>query len=224
VNVSLRSWKRHGGDIARPYAAGVNELGLLPGARGSLVGSGPTTEVLRWPLDAAERPALRAARRPCLWLLERGELVPELDDLEDWVRLPVEPATLHERMQRLAARAGEAGGLLPGEVRVDPDGLLVFGPARVVVPRIEATILNRLGESPDRVVRRDQLIELLWHDDPRSPRAIDSRIHTLRVRVDPLGLQIHTIRRQGYVLARRPHPSTDPAIAGDAPRSNPWSS
>ena len=181
-------------------------------------------EVLRWPLDAARRSALRDARRPCLWLLERGELVPELGELEDWVRLPVDPSVLQARRERLTATARVPGRLLPGEVRVDADGLLTSGSARTVVPHIEAVILNRLGKAPDRVVRRAELIDLLWHDDTRSPRAIDSRIHTLRARVAPLGLHIHTIRGKGFVLSLRPDPSTEPAAAGDPPRSYPWSS
>lgn len=187
------------------------------------------TEVRRWPLDAAERPALRRAGRPCLWLLERGELVPELGELEDWVRLPVDPGALHARTERLTARALDAGRLAPGEVQVDADGLLTFGPGRVVVPQIEARILNRLGASPERVVRRGELIDLVWHERTRSARAIDSRIHTLRVRVAPLGLHVHTIRAQGFLLARRPELSTPtrrptPPPAGDLSRSHQWSS
>jgi DNA-binding winged helix-turn-helix (wHTH) protein len=202
----------------------VTQVDLLRAEQTTRLGQATAVEVLRWPLDAAARPALRSARRPCLWLLEHGELVPELDELEDWARLPVEPPVLQVLVARLGAKVEEARRLLPGEVCVDVDGLLSFGGALVVVPQIEARILNRLGESPDQVVHRRELIDLLWHDDTRSPRAIDSRIHTLRVRVAPLGLHIHTIRGQGFLLALRPDPSTEPAASRDAPRSHPWSS
>jgi DNA-binding winged helix-turn-helix (wHTH) protein len=201
----------------------VDQVELLRSEQAANLGPASVAEVLRWPLDAAARPALRAARRPCLWLLEHGELVPELDELEDWVRLPVDPSVLHTLVERLGAKVDEAGRLHPGEVRVDADGLLSFGPALVVVPETEARILNRLGESPEQVVHRRELIELLWCDDTRGPRAIDSRIHTLRVRVAPLGLHIHTIRGQGFLLALRSDPSTEPAASRDAPRSDPWS-
>ena len=183
---------------------------------------GAAVEVLRWPLDAAQRSDLRARRVPCIWLLERGELPPELGDHEDWVRLPVQPRDLHVRMQRLSSGAVDSGRLVAGEVRVDPDGLLTVGQDRVVVPHLEALILNRLGATPGRVVRREELRELIWPDERRSPRAIDSRVHTLRVRIAPLGLHIHTIRGRGFLLAVEPDPSNEPAPR-DAPRRYQWS-
>ena len=120
------------------------------------------------------------------------------------------------------------GRLAPGEVRVDADGLLSFGPTRVVVPRIEATILNRLGASPERVVRRAELVDLVWPGCPPTVRALDSRIHTLRARVAPLGLQIHTIRARGFLLALRARPPASsrrpsPPPPGDLRRSHRWS-
>lgn len=202
----------------------VDDLDLRGDHPTTTVDREPEPDVLRWPLDAAERPALRAARRPCLWLLELGELPPELDELEDWVRLPATPEAIHARTERLVARTLDAGRLRPGEVRVDADGIVAFGAGAAVVPPIEALILNRLGGSPDRVVRRAELVELLWSDAPRCQRAIDSRIHTLRARVEPLGLHIHTIRGQGFVLSRRPRPSTGAAQPDAARSTAPWSS
>ena len=126
-------------------------------------------------------------------------------------------------VERLAAKAVGRGGLLPGEVLVDPDGLLTFGESRVIVPHIEAQILNRLGQNPGDVVGRTELTELIWRDDERSARAIDSRVHTLRGRIAPLGLTIHTIRGHGFLLAVEPEPPNDPAPERNAPRRYQWS-
>ncbi len=184
---------------------------------------GPAVEILRWPVDAGRRQELLAQGRPCLWLLDRGELAPELEQTEDWARMPVEERDLHSRIQRLVTRAGGRPTFQPGEIEVDEDGLLTVGDQRVVVPHIEATILNRLGEVPGRVVGRTELVRLIWDDDRRNDRAIDSRVHTLRARIAPLGLTIHTIRGRGFLLAAEPDPSNVPATERDAPRRVQWS-
>ncbi|MBX3284191.1 MAG: helix-turn-helix domain-containing protein [Actinobacteria bacterium] len=207
----------------------MDALDLL---RGPGPGSGPLAprpaaasepEVCRWPRDAHRRAGLLAQGRPCVWLLEPGELVPELGPLEDWLRLPADPGALEDLVQRLGARARRLGGLLPGEVHVDDDGLCTWGARRVVVPHVEAVILNRLGATPDRVVRRGELEDLVWPGAVRSRRAIDSRVHTLRSRLAPLGLRIHTIRGQGYLLAVEPPSPTRGATSPPSPRSSPWS-
>ncbi len=191
--------------------------------QGFAPGPGLAVEVLRWPVDAGQRAGLLAQGRPCLWLLDRGELVPELEESEAWARLPVDAQDLQSRVQRLLARSGGSALLLPGEVRVDEDGLLTVGHQRVVVPLIEATILNRLGEAPGRVVSREDLVRIIWQDDRRNDRAIDSRIHTLRARIFHLGLTIHTIRGRGFLLAAESESTNVPASERDAPRRDPWS-
>lgn len=199
--------------MLRPREGGPSELPTAP-----------VPEVCRWPREAHRRAALTAAGRACIWLLEPGELVPELGPLEDWVRLPLDAALLQDRLDRLDARCRGQGGLLPGEVAVDGDGLCTWQGRRVVVPHVEAAILNRLGATPQRVVRRVDLQEHVWPGAVRSRRAIDSRVHTLRARLAPLGLRIHTIRGQGYLLAVDRSPTSPPAPPRPHPRSAPWSS
>lgn len=184
---------------------------------------GLAVEVLRWPVDAGQRAGLLERGRPCLWLLDRGELVPELEESEAWVRLPVDAQDFQSRVQQLLARLGANPLLVPGDVKVDEDGLLTVGDQRIVVPHIEATILNRLGETPGRVVGRAELVQIIWPDDNRNDRAIDSRIRTLRTRIFQLGLTIHTIRGRGVLLAAESESTNVPASERDAPRRDPWS-
>lgn len=183
----------------------------------------PAVEVLRWPAEAGRRGDLLDDGRSCLWILLPGELPPELGPTEDWVRAPVDERDLYARVQRLAGRPARGRSPAPGEVVTDADGLLVWEGVRTVVPPIEAKILDRLGQTPDQVVPRTELIDLIWTDDRRSARAIDSRVHTLRGRLAPLHLMIHTIRGRGFLLAAAP-PAPFASASGPAtPRSDPWS-
>ena len=180
-------------------------------------------EILRWPAEAGRRGVALDAGHPCLWLLGHGELPPEIGPDEDWVRVPASEHDVQEKVRRLAECSTLGGALEPGAVVVDDDGLLHYAGHRVVVPPIEASILNRLGEHPERVVTRGELVDLVWNDDHRSARALDSRVHTLRGRVAPLRLTIHTIRGHGFLLAAEPTSSNEPALEQAPARSNPWS-
>jgi len=159
-------------------------------------------EILRWPLDAARRDGRRC--RACLWLLPPGELPPELGADEDWIRVPADERDIHARLQRLTGRIGASGPLHPEEVSVGPDGLVERLGQRVYLPRIEASLLGRLGRTPDAVVTRRALAVAAWGDEERTGRLLDSRIFSLRGRLGPLGLAIHTIRGRGYVLSAAP--------------------
>lgn len=153
-------------------------------------------QVLRWPAESAGRDP----SRPCLWLLALGELPPIAAAGEDWVRLPVDDRDLRARLQRLAGRGAGSGSLAPGEVAVDLDGRVDRCGASVHLPPIEAHILTELAAEPERVVTRSALERAIWGSDGPGGRALDSRIHSLRHRLGPLGLAVHTIRGRGFLL------------------------
>jgi DNA-binding winged helix-turn-helix (wHTH) protein len=182
-----------------------------------------TVEVLRWPAQADRRPELLAGRRPCLWVLEPGELPPAVGPLEDWARDGDSERDVHARIQRLAALAPEVLALAPGEACVDPDGVLRFRGHRIRVPPTEARVLDRLAATPGVLVRREDLTEVLQAGSPRGVSALSSRIHTLRKRVDPVGLTIHAIRGHGFLLALDA-PASSPAARAGSPRRTTWSS
>jgi DNA-binding winged helix-turn-helix (wHTH) protein len=116
------------------------------------------------------------------------------------------------------------------------DGLLHFRGVRIAIPPTEARLLNRLAETPETIVSRDELGRLLWSDLPASRSSLTSRIHTLRKRLRPLGLTIHAIRGHGFLLtagapatgqpANEPaNPSAiSPASRRGSPRRTSWSS
>jgi DNA-binding winged helix-turn-helix (wHTH) protein len=86
------------------------------------------------------------------------------------------------------------------------DGLLVHGGRRLVVPPSEAVILDRLGETPDRVVSRDELAALVGGGAPVNPSSLGTRVARLRDRLRPVGLVIHTVRGRGFLLTTAPGP------------------
>ena len=179
-------------------------------------------ENLRWPAEAGRRGLALDSGHRILWLLGPGELLPELGADEDWVRTPVHEDDLRDRSQQLAERS-PSPTLDAGSVVVDDDGLVDYDGQRAVVSPIEAVILARLADDPERVVSRRELTKLVWNDDRRTPAALESRIHTLRRRLEPLRLTIHTIRGRGFLLAATP-PTPISSVARQAPaRSNPWS-
>ena len=172
---------------------------LLHAVESTTMAAGPggaTVQILRWPAEAHRRDP----GGPCLWLLGVGELPPEIGPLEDWAGLPIDDRDLHARVLRLVARANGAGGLLPGEVQVEGDGSVRRAGVVSYFPLVEAAILDRLGATPDQVVSRSDLAEAVWGDCSRTGRGLDSRIHVLRQRIEPLGLVIHTIRGRGFLL------------------------
>lgn len=196
----------------------------------------PTVEILRWPAQAGRREDLVAADRPCLWILESGELPPAIGPLEDWARVSDSERDVHARIRRLAALAPDVHALVPGEACVGPEGLLDFRGQRIAVPPTEARLLDRLAETPETLVGREELARLLWDDLPASRSSLTSRIHTLRKRLRPTGLTIHAIRGHGFLLTAGPpapaearnEPAKPSAISSAARRTSPrrtsWSS
>jgi DNA-binding winged helix-turn-helix (wHTH) protein len=189
-------------------------------------------EILRWPAQADRRPDLVASNRPCLWVLEPGDLPPAIGPLEDWAREDDSERDVHARLERLAALAPDVHTLFPREACVDTDGMLHFRGQLISVPPTEARLLDRLAETPETIVSRDELGRLLWDDPPVSRSSLTSRIHTLRKRLRPVGLTIHAIRGHGFLLTAGAPAATDqdtssaisPASRRGSPRRTSWSS
>ncbi|WP_426575014.1 winged helix-turn-helix domain-containing protein [Aquihabitans sp. McL0605] len=199
---------------------------MSTGASGLAVArrSAPTVEVLRWPAQADRRPDLVASGRPCLWVLDTAELPPAVGPLEDWARTTDGERDVAARVHRLAGLAPDARTLAPGEACVDGDGMLHFGGQRISIPPTEATLLDRLATTPERVVSRDELGRLLWDGQPSNRSSLTSRIHTLRKRLRPVGLRIHAIRGHGFLLAADPVQPIEPVSVREPTRRTSWSS
>lgn len=156
--------------------------------------------LVTWPDDAGRLEQLRAESAPRLLLLTPGVPPPVPPDcLEDWVRVPVSDEDLQARVSTLAARAARHAD----HPLLDEDGLLHFHDAWVSLSPVDAALTRALLERYGAVVGRAALAERAWPDSTPSRNALDVHILRLRRRVQPLGLEIKTIRSRGYLLQER---------------------
>ncbi|HWJ63786.1 MAG TPA: winged helix-turn-helix domain-containing protein [Acidimicrobiales bacterium] len=157
--------------------------------------------LLRWPADADRRTELTEEGRPRLLLLDPDAAPPtSWDVLEDWIRMPADPADIEARMATLMRR-------LPSErpaPLLDDDGVLRVGSRWVALPPVEARIVAALLARPDAVVSRERLLDAGWPTGQpagsTNGQILDGRIKLLRRRLVEVDLEIHTVRGVGFVL------------------------
>lgn len=137
-------------------------------------------------------------RRPVLYLVAPNARPPRwLGVLEDWVRLPADPADIDIRADLLLARTAHLGAV---PVNVDEE-ILRFGRKIVVLSPLEARLMDVLLRRGGEVVTRDEATRVMWpNGSPPDPRALDNRLLTLRKRIAHLPLHIRTIRCRGLML------------------------
>lgn len=148
-------------------------------------------------IDPDEEPA----DHPVLYLVAPGTAPPSSwGELEDWIRLPADSEEIYDRVERLAARAGDLG---LATTWVDADDVLRMGSRLVPLSPMDAELVRVLLDQSGRIVTRRQLEVLLWPAGcPSDPRALDNRLKRLRRRLGGLPLRIHTVRGRGLLLER----------------------
>lgn len=121
------------------------------------------------------------------------------DLLEDWIRIPADRLDVRARISGLIRRVDHPDRRLP---EIDETGRLVYGPAQVAMPPIEARILARLIEAFGTVVPRPELLDAVWPKNPPHRNVLDVHLVRLRRRIASTGLQIRTVRSRGVLLER----------------------
>lgn len=157
---------------------------------------------------------------PILMLTARGDEMDRIVGLEmgadDYLHKPFIPRELLARVKNILRRTGEgreeqraaralhfAGWTLDIDARhlVDDSGVIVSLPAG------EFRILKTLAENPNRVLSRDQLLDVSsGREAGPFDRTIDVMISRLRRRLNDDGgdaALIKTIRSEGYLLASK---------------------
>jgi DNA-binding response OmpR family regulator len=153
--------------------------------------------LLHWPDEDGARAELAAADLPRILLLAADAAPPEdWDELEDWVRLPLDPDELHHRARTLRRRARATD-----RPWFDDDGLLRVGDRWLDLPAGPRTVVELLVARFGRVVYSDELAKT-YLDAGGSPResARKTMIVRVRHRLADLGLELHNIRDSGYLL------------------------
>ncbi len=151
----------------------------------------PSTQVelLAWSGDARRREQLRAFALPRILLLEPDAEPPLVwDDLEDWVREPVDAEELAARCERVRSAAASARSTDGARLAVDAAGAVHLDGRTVQVGAAAAPVLAALVQRLDRPVRREHLAALV--PDGLLPGGLDALLAGLRRAVRPLGVRI----------------------------------
>ena len=161
---------------------------------------GPTRRdvvVLRWPDDTAAAARLAAAHTPRLLLVAETADPPESGDCEeDWIRLPADDRDVAARLRALERRAARhtVVPVLDEHGRVRHHG-------RWVSPSpIERRLIAPLVEHFGAIVSTESLLRLGWPGGSGNPVALRVHMTKLRKHLEPLGLDIRSVRETGYVL------------------------
>jgi hypothetical protein len=154
--------------------------------------------IVRWPVDAAARTLLAGEGRPRLLVVAADAPAPApLDDLEDWVRDPIDPAELLARSDVLRRRV-ESREVTPW---LDDDGLLHHGDRWVAIPDAQVPMVRLLVERFGQLVRTEELAAVyIAAGGTENRSSIRTAIMRVRLRVTDVGLALERARRRGVVL------------------------
>jgi hypothetical protein len=160
---------------------------------------GPPIAVLCWPEDATTVRHLEQLGVPRLLLLPPdAEACPAVDDLEDWVRLPATDSDIKARLAPLRRRALSR----PVRPMLDGSGRLVYDGQWVGLTMVEERMAVPLVEHFNEIVADDVLMAAAWPGAATPRSTLRPRITRLRRRVREIGLDIATVRSEGYSLRR----------------------
>jgi len=147
---------------------------------------------------------------PVVFLTARDSEVDEVVGLElgadDYITKPVRVRTLIARIKRiLRRRTHEAekpsgGSIFIGEIEILPENYIVRIAGREIpFPRKEFQVLLFLVRHPDRVVKRETLLNEIWGRDVYViDRTVDVHIRKIREKLGKHAQLIDTVKGVGY--------------------------
>jgi DNA-binding response OmpR family regulator len=153
--------------------------------------------LLRWPTDDHARAELADAGSPCILLVAADAAPPEVwEDLEDWVRLPLDPDELQQRARTLRRRARATE-----RPWFDDDGLLRVRDQWLDLPPGPRAVVRVLLARFGHVVDASELAQAyLETGGSARESARKTMIVRVRQRLAELGLELHNVRDSGYLL------------------------
>jgi len=154
-------------------------------------------QLVAWPAGQARREQLVRAGVPRLLVVEEGALPPdEWDDLEDWVRAPIDIEEAAYRAETLRGRLRDrAGGVV-----VD-DGLIRRDDAWLSLTPTQLALTRALLGHASRIVTRDDLAQV-FEDAGGTPSAVafSSCITRLRAKLAEIDLVLHVLGEGRFLL------------------------
>jgi hypothetical protein len=164
-----------------------------------------------WPGGRAERELCRAEGRPCILVIGPGEPPPpDWDELEDWVRAPVNPVEVATRQSTLRHRHRELTHGISLEA-----GLLRRDEAWTTVSPLQEAVLRPLLTPIGAIVGRRALRAA--HERAGglpSERAFDQLMTRLQTNVRRVGIRVRRVRGGRFLLEVLEVPSS-PARTDD---------
>jgi hypothetical protein len=152
--------------------------------------------ILRWPEQADRIDELERLGIPRLLLVEpEAAPPPSTSCIEDWLRLPVDDASLRARLVALAAHARRH----PMVPRLDEHGQLSHRGETVFLSVTDQLLAEVLVEHFGQVVSEKTLLDRA-RPDSRNDQTLRVNVSRLRRRVAPLGLAITCVRGHGYLM------------------------
>jgi DNA-binding response OmpR family regulator len=154
---------------------------------------------LTYPAEEERRAQLAAERAPRILLLAPGCPPPLLlDELEDWVRSPIDAEELDARLAMLARRAGST---TIHESICLHDGILRVGDRWTPIPDGQRRIVALLIDRIDTVVSDHEIAQAHGSSEVISnPRTVKSMMWRLSRRLTDVGIALHKVRGRGYLV------------------------
>ena len=163
-----------------------------------IAGAGATKDVviLHWPEQSDRIDELERLGIPRLLLVEPGSDPPvSTSCIEDWLRMPVDDASLRARLVALAAHARRH----PMVPSLDEHGQLSHRGETVFLSVTDQRIAEVRADHFGQGVSEETLLERA-RPDSRNDQTLRVNVSRLRRRVAPLGLAITCVRGHGYLM------------------------
>jgi two-component system OmpR family response regulator len=154
----------------------------------------------------------RRIQTPVLILTARDTLEDRVLGLDsgadDYLTKPFDLPEFEARVRALIRRAHGSAGLelVHGRLRLDVAARRLFYDDQAIeLPARELALIELLLARQGRVVSKEQMIDHLFgFGDDVGSNAIEVYVHRVRRKLEPLGIEIRTVRGMGYLLDHAP--------------------
>jgi two-component system OmpR family response regulator len=150
----------------------------------------------------------RRSQTPVLILTARDTLEDRVTGLDlgadDYMTKPFDLPEFEARVRALIRRGHNTPGssMIHGRLRLDVAGRRLFHDDQPIeMPARELALIELLLARQGRVVSKEQMIDHLFgFGDDVGSNAIEVYVHRVRRKLEPLGIEIRTVRGMGYLL------------------------